>query len=725
MWKIGQDKGPESFTDRVRIVCWYAFLLILGVVLITFTVYRFSEVKSIITSLSRSITGVFVGLVIAYLMEPVCSFIERVFQKVFRYTKKGNTAAKWLGIVGGMVFGVGLVIALIWLIIPGVIDSISRLITDLPGYVAKAQGWIQQLQHGSPETKEAINQIITRVTDVFENWMKTTVSRDITNLISVVTTGIIDVIKFVVNFFVGVVIAVYVLRDKRKAGGQAKKVIFGIFPAKAADSILETVRQGDRIFGGFIHGKVLDSLIIGILAFIGCSIMQIPYTLLISVIIGFTNIIPFFGPFLGAAPSALLILLVDPLKAFYFIIFIIILQQIDGNIIGPRLVGNNTGINEFWVTFSLLLFGGIFGFFGMVIGVPLFAVIYYLVVRFLNARLRKKGMPILAESYTKVGESAEARNLHESYKPEDFVELSAGDYKAYVSPRKGGQMLGLSYENMKILHEPASEADFNQNSTWYGMPVLFPPNRIDRGSFSVGDRTYRFPINEPDRNNSLHGFLQNAVWRVISQKENAITMRITADERTDFYPVFPVKFTAELEYKLTKKGLMQKISISNQDTVPLPLGLGFHSAFDVDEDSLVWLSVDQRIELNQRMLPSGTVRDLNMLEAPLRKEGLRPDAFPMDDHYTVKPLMEGEKPFHGAVISRGDYLVKYRVDDFFKHWMIWNNEASGDFICLEPQNWRINAPNLVESLGDESGFEVLYPGETRSATSALWVEPNG
>ena len=201
------------------------------------------------------------------------------------------------------------------------------------------------------------------------------------------------------NIMIGVIISVYLLVSKQKFVGQGKKVLYALFYERQANNILEVVRKSHSIFSGFISGKLIDSLIIGVLCFIGMSIMKMPYIPLVSVLVGVTNVIPFFGPYLGAIPSILLILLISPGKGIMFLIFIIILQQLDGNIIGPKILGSSTGLSAFWVIFAILIGSGLFGIIGMIAGVPVFAVIYYLIKTGLEYSLRKKNLPTDTKEY--------------------------------------------------------------------------------------------------------------------------------------------------------------------------------------------------------------------------------------------------------------------------------------------------------------------------------------
>ena len=198
---------------------------------------------------------------------------------------------------------------------------------------------------------------------------------------------------------IGIIISIYVLMSKEVFIGQSKKVVYALFTGKKANAVIHTVHKSNEIFGGFISGKILDSLIIGILCFICLYFMKMPYSVLVSVIVGVTNVIPFFGPYLGAVPSTILIMLANPIQGLYFVIFILVLQQIDGNIIGPKILGDSTGLSSFWVVFAILLGGGIFGIPGMIIGVPLFAVIFYILRRGLNYVIQKKQLPLDSENY--------------------------------------------------------------------------------------------------------------------------------------------------------------------------------------------------------------------------------------------------------------------------------------------------------------------------------------
>ena len=249
-----------------------------------------------------------------------------------------------------------------------------------------------------------------------ENWLTTYLVPNASKLISGLSSGLLSVVNVLKNLLIGLIVMVYLLNIKETLTGQGKKIIYSILNLKNANRLIGQIRFVHKVFGGFITGKLLDSLIIGILCFIVMSVMDavigMPYVLLISVIVGVTNVIPFFGPFIGAIPSGFLILLVSPIKCLYFLIFIFILQQFDGNILGPKILGDSTGLPSFWVLFSILLFGGLYGFVGMIIAVPVFAVVYSGVSSLVNRSLEKKELSLNTDDYVELTEIDEERKTY-------------------------------------------------------------------------------------------------------------------------------------------------------------------------------------------------------------------------------------------------------------------------------------------------------------------------
>ena len=274
---------------------------------------------------------------------------------------------------------------------------------QFPVYVNNLTAWLQKVLADNPEVESYINDLINTYTPELRSWMNDTLLPQMNAVLKVVSNYAFNVLKALWNMIIGLIISVYIMGSKEKFIGQAKKAIYSAMDIKRANSFIEDIRFVHRTFGGFISGKLLDSLLIGILCFAGTSIMGTPYPVLISVIIGVTNIVPFFGPYLGAIPSAFLILMIDPIQCLYFLIFILVLQQFDGNILGPKILGDSTGLSSFWVIFSITIFGGFMGVPGMVIGVPTFAVIYALCRRWINRNLAKKKLPTETEEYKELG----------------------------------------------------------------------------------------------------------------------------------------------------------------------------------------------------------------------------------------------------------------------------------------------------------------------------------
>ena len=219
------------------------------------------------------------------------------------------------------------------------------------------------------------------------------------NIVSGAAIGVLNVVTVAKNLIIGIIVAVYMLASRKRFVQQGKLVLHSIVRPRWAQLITEEVKYADRMFGGFINGKIMDSAIIGVLCYIGCLIFKFPSALLVSVIIGVTNVIPFFGPFIGAIPATLLILIQNPIKALWFVLFVLVLQQLDGNIIGPKILGNTTGLSSFWVLFAILLFGGLWGFVGMIVGVPLFAVIYDVIKKLVIHGLQRHQELTLLNSY--------------------------------------------------------------------------------------------------------------------------------------------------------------------------------------------------------------------------------------------------------------------------------------------------------------------------------------
>ena len=257
-------------------------------------------------------------------------------------------------------------------------------------------GWVASLLHNNPEIEHSFMRLYDQFSAQIMNWAQNDLLPQLGNMMS----GVVTTVNVLMNLLIGVIIALYILNSKDTFCAQAKKMTYSLFAVEKANAIMARVAHIHRVFGGFITGKLMDSSIIGVLCFIGCSVLKMPYTPLVSVFVGVTNVIPFFGPFLGAIPSLFLILLVNPLKALYFLLFVLALQQLDGNVIGPKILGDSTGLSSLWVIIAILVGGSFFGVAGMFFGVPVCACLYNLVAFMVDRRLAEKDLPVESTHYT-------------------------------------------------------------------------------------------------------------------------------------------------------------------------------------------------------------------------------------------------------------------------------------------------------------------------------------
>ena len=346
------------------------------------------------------------GLVICYLLTPFMRLVEKklfkpLSKKLYKNSKRSNGSrfARGMSVLLSELFLLAILTALVCLIIPQLYSSLQNMVANSPMYIETASRWITQLLEDFPEIEHYVSQTLGQVNDSLMRWIQNTVLPGLGSLISNVTSGVYYAIMGIYNLVIGIIVSVYVLSNLEQFGASAKRILYSVFSVDIAKKILEGLEFTDRTFMGFINGKLLDSAIIGLICYIVCSILRMPYALLVSVIVGVTNIIPFFGPFIGAVPSSIIILLVNPVKCLIFIAFIILLQQLDGNIIGPKILGSSVGINGFWVMFSIILGAGLFGFWGMLLGVPVFVILYAAITGSVTRKLKRSDLPWEAADY--------------------------------------------------------------------------------------------------------------------------------------------------------------------------------------------------------------------------------------------------------------------------------------------------------------------------------------
>ena len=345
-------------------------------IIIFFLIYRFDGFGSAISTLTGILMPFIYGAVIAYLLKPVCNTIENFLRRFIPERMKGLISA--LSIALTILLGLLIIYALCMMIIPQLITSVTSLYYTAQRNIARFVQWANHVEfiESNQQIMDLLNNAYDTLNTSVDNLVKTKLLPSMQNILSGAAIGVLSVVTWAKNLVIGIIVAVYMLASRKRFVQQAKLVLYSVFKPVWAGRIIEEIQYADKMFGGFINGKIMDSAIIGVLCYIGCLIFKFPSALLVSVIIGVTNVIPFFGPFIGAIPATLLILIQNPIKALWFVLFVLVLQQLDGNIIGPKILGNTTGLSSFWVLFAILLFGGLWGFVGMIVGVPLFAVIY-------------------------------------------------------------------------------------------------------------------------------------------------------------------------------------------------------------------------------------------------------------------------------------------------------------------------------------------------------------
>ena len=382
-----------------------AFCVIACSILFYMALAYLPVIGTALKTLGRILSPFIWGLIITYLLSPLYSglylgFFLPLTEKLSGKKKKASPRlAKALSVLLSLLVFLAVITALVYLIIPQLYSSVETIVNNSPIYMEKISDWSKNMLASYPEVRDFVIEKFEEINTNLFSWVRDTILPGLGSVVSNLTAGVYYFIRAVYNIVIGIIVSAYLLSNMESASARAKRLCYCIFGVERAEKIRSAIRFTDKTFMGFINGKLLDSAIIGLICYVVCAILKMPYTLLVSVIIGVTNIIPFFGPLIGAIPSAFIILLVDPLKALIFVIFIIILQQVDGNIIGPKILGGTIGINGFWVMFSIILGAGLFSFWGMLLGVPVFVVIYTGITKLVERRLKKNSLPVDPEDY--------------------------------------------------------------------------------------------------------------------------------------------------------------------------------------------------------------------------------------------------------------------------------------------------------------------------------------
>ena len=392
-----------------------AFAVIAAALLLFFTLFHLSALRAFLRTLAHILRPIFLGMIFAFLLLPVhrgiFGFLVAMTPEK-RLKNKGDVQfLNVLAIILSLLLAVFLLYLLLAMALPQVYLSIVGLVNAFPDYINSVQEWLQKFLADNPDIQNTVMSVYVSAAasledwlnaDILPNlesvtttvqWLRQSVLPNLTGVMSSVSALVVSLALLLKDLLIALIVTFYLLIRKDVFAAQSKKIVYSVLPTHVGDLVVEETRSAYRIMSGFINGKLLDSLIIGVIALVCCNLLKFPYPALLATIIGVTNVIPFFGPFIGAIPCGLLVFLDSPIKCVYFAIFILVLQQFDGNILGPKILGDSTGLASFWVLFSILLFGGLFGFAGMVLGVPVFAMIYSVLRRLVHYGLRRRGLP--------------------------------------------------------------------------------------------------------------------------------------------------------------------------------------------------------------------------------------------------------------------------------------------------------------------------------------------
>lgn len=383
-----------------------AFIVIAASIVLFFAIFRAEGLMDALRSAGSIIAPFVYGLVVAYLLCPLYNVTYRGCRKVkfFKLGKKDHSRiiAKILASIVSLLALFGIIIGLLWMVIPGMIESITAIVRMMPGQINDLTIWVENTFHNMKDSSAPMAAFLDAVVLNAREWIENTMIPGSETIITSLSNVAFDIITGVWNFIIGIVICMFFLNSKEIFAAHSRKLVFATVSDEKANRFLYGAHYVNRVFGKYINGKLIDSLVVGVVCFIVMSLFNWPYAMLISVIVGVTNIIPFFGPFIGAIPSALLLLMVDPWICLYFLIFTLILQQIEGNILAPKILGGSTGLPSFWVMFAIVVGGGLFGFAGMILGIPIFACVYAYTAYTVNNKLEKKGLTTDLTVYKKM-----------------------------------------------------------------------------------------------------------------------------------------------------------------------------------------------------------------------------------------------------------------------------------------------------------------------------------
>ncbi len=389
-------------------------LAVIGIIIVGLLFNKILEewagFRSVIDKISGAFAPIIVGAVIAFLMNPVLIFFDRLFHTLFQDRtitdkKKLFKVSRTLSVILTTIIFLGIITGIVWLVVPQLYDSLKQLVGNMDSYFDNMQNLVENINEKFKKLnipEDDIRNYMNTAYDKMQEFLNNRIMPNMDKIVVNIGSGVFSGLKFLYNFLIGIVASIYVMANKEYLESRGKKIVYAMFSVKRANAVLDGLSEMYRVFGQFINGKILDSLIIGLIMFIVSTIIKFPYAILISVIVGVTNVIPFFGPIIGAVPCFFIVLIADPFMSLILLVVILILQQFDGNILGPKIIGDTTGLSSFWVLTAVIVGGGLFGFFGMLLGVPVFACCYMYINRTCTAKLKEKNLAFKTSEYDRI-----------------------------------------------------------------------------------------------------------------------------------------------------------------------------------------------------------------------------------------------------------------------------------------------------------------------------------
>lgn len=391
-----------------------AFCVLAAAIVLYFLLLRWDHVMKVVGGFMSMLAPFFAGVLIAYLVNPFFTFLNRHLSKLFvkfHWAKDQETAqhkCRSLSSILALLVVLLVIVSIFIVIIPEAYRSIKNIIDGFDGNSRTLGERIKDWLAGYPQIEKVVMPYYDQIVNEAKNWIQGGAMMDWLKdsagpILSGLYAGVSTVVTTIVTTFISFIVTIYILNGKKTFLAQSRKMLYAIGGKKMADAVLSEFAYAHAVFGRYIRGALADSFILGCVVFMLMNILSLPYPLLVAIIVAMTNVIPFFGPYIGAIPSIILILLVSPIAALKFTIMILILQQVEGNIISPKIIGNSTGLSGFWVLFSIIFFGKIFGFLGLLFGVPMFAVVYHIVSNWAARHLKKQHLPTETSAYDTSG----------------------------------------------------------------------------------------------------------------------------------------------------------------------------------------------------------------------------------------------------------------------------------------------------------------------------------